>query len=67
MTENSPIGTHLVDVRATDADSGQNAYITYTITNGDPLKIFKVETMVSYIKINDHRLSVCLYAGSFFL
>lgn len=56
VTENSPVGTHLLDVHATDADSGQNAYITYTITHGDPRKVFQVETKVISLLINIYRL-----------
>ena len=39
----------MLDVYATDADSGQNAYITYSITRGDPMKVFRVETQVKFI------------------
>jgi len=45
--ENSPEGTALVNVTATDADSGQNARITYTVTRGDPFSVFTVDTQVS--------------------
>ena len=45
--ENSPEGTPLVNVTATDADSGQNARITYTVTGGDPFSVFTMDTQVS--------------------
>lgn len=47
LYENSPEGTPLVNVTATDADSGQNARISYTITAGDPFSVFTVDTQVS--------------------
>lgn len=45
--ENSPVGTPLVNVTATDSDSGQNARITYSVTGGDPFSVFTVDTQVS--------------------
>lgn len=47
LYENSPVGTPLVNVTATDADSGQNARITYTVTAGDPFSVFTVDTQVN--------------------
>lgn len=47
LYENSPEGTPLVNVTATDADSGQNARITYTVTAGDPFSVFAVDTQVN--------------------
>lgn len=47
LYENSPQGTPLVNVTATDADSGQNARITYTVTAGDPFSVFTVDTQVN--------------------
>ena len=44
--ENSPVGTPLVNVTATDADSGQNARITYSVTGGDPYSVFTADTQV---------------------
>ena len=37
----------MVNVTATDADSGQNARITYTVTAGDPFSVFAVDTQVN--------------------
>ena len=45
--ENSSEGTPLVNVTATDADNGQNARITYTVTGGDPFSVFTADTQVS--------------------
>ncbi|EDO34815.1 predicted protein, partial [Nematostella vectensis] len=45
--ENSPVGTSLLDVTATDADSGQNAYVTYSVTAGDSHGLFRAVTKVS--------------------
>lgn len=47
LYENSLEGTPLVNVTATDADSGQNARITYTVTAGDPFSVFAVDTQVT--------------------
>ena len=47
LYENSPEGTPMVNVTATDADNGQNARISYTITAGDPFSVFTVDTQVS--------------------
>lgn len=44
--ENSPMGTLLINVTAKDADSGQNARITYSVTEGDPFSVFAVDTQV---------------------
>lgn len=44
--ENEPAGTPLINVTATDADSGQNAAITYSVTGGDPFSVFTVITKV---------------------
>lgn len=45
--ENSPVRTPLVNVTATDADNGQNARITYSVTGGDPHSVFTVDTQVN--------------------
>ena len=43
VTENSPKGTVVATVTATDADQGSNAKITYSITNtDDDMKVFEV-------------------------
>ncbi|XP_078366665.1 protocadherin Fat 4-like [Oculina patagonica] len=54
--ENSPVGTRLVNVTATDADSGQNAQITYSVTGGDPYSVFTVDTQDTYgtVQIKSH-------------
>ena len=44
--ENSPLGTPLVNVTATDADTLQNAKITYSVTSGDQESVFTVDTKV---------------------
>ena len=53
--ENSPVGTPLVNVTATDLDSGQNARITYTVTGGDPFSVFTVDTQVSLYMLHLER------------
>ena len=52
--ENSPMGTPLVNVTATDADSGQNAKITYSVTGGDPYSVFTVDTQVHQQRCKDN-------------
>ena len=44
--ENSLVGTPLINVTATDADSDQNAKIMYSVTAGDPHSLFTVITKV---------------------
>ena len=44
--ENSPLWTPLVNVTATDADTLQNAKITYSVTSGDQESVFTVDTEV---------------------
>ncbi|XP_068675919.1 protocadherin Fat 4-like [Montipora foliosa] len=46
--ENSPVGTPLLNVTAADADTGQNARITYSVTGGDPYSVFTVITQENY-------------------
>ncbi|XP_019899394.2 protocadherin Fat 1a isoform X4 [Esox lucius] len=36
VDENSPVGTDVLAVKATDLDSGENGYVTYTIANVSP-------------------------------
>ena len=50
--ENSPVGTPLINVTATDADNGQNAKITYSVTGGDPHSVFMVMTQVGVNECN---------------
>ena len=52
LYENSREGTPLVNVTATDADSGQNARITYTVTGGDPFSVFTVDTQVTLFMLS---------------
>lgn len=44
-----------MNVKASDADSGQNAYISYIITSGDPMKVFGVVTKVKNSYLLDYR------------
>lgn len=42
IVENSPVGSHLLDVKAKDADAGLNAKIRYSLS-GDNAEIFRVD------------------------
>nr|QDE55751.1 cadherin 1 [Nematostella vectensis] len=44
VPEDSPIGTSVLDIYATDADVGENAKITYFISKGDPEGKFSIVT-----------------------
>ena len=43
VPENSPIGSVVGELRATDADEGQNARIEYTIVGGPDMKWFTLK------------------------
>ena len=58
--ENEPAGTPLINVTATDADSGQNAEITYSVTGGDPLSVFTVITKVGWSTVTMSKLAKTL-------
>ncbi|XP_077997938.1 protocadherin Fat 4-like [Glandiceps talaboti] len=42
IPENSPFGTSITTVKATDKDEGSNAYVEYLITGGDGQHIFTI-------------------------
>uniref|UniRef100_A0A3P8V501 Cadherin domain-containing protein n=1 Tax=Cynoglossus semilaevis TaxID=244447 RepID=A0A3P8V501_CYNSE len=56
VTENSPKGTVVATVTATDADQGSNSKITYTITNtlDDVRKLFKINKETGDVILNDN-------------
>ncbi|XP_015229895.1 PREDICTED: protocadherin-18 isoform X2 [Cyprinodon variegatus] len=70
LPENSPVGTLLVDLNATDADEGTNAKITYSFSNHISSKIietFKINTdsghltlfrRVDYETVNSYDIDV---------
>jgi len=47
VAENAPIGTRILELRATDQDIGDNALLYYFISGGDTSGFFSVETVVS--------------------
>lgn len=47
MPENSPIGSVVGQLRATDADEGANARIEYTIVGGSDMKWFALKSSSS--------------------
>ena len=51
IPENSPPGYLVTIVNATDEDDGDNGMITITILGGDPLDLFIVQNVSSYILI----------------
>ncbi|XP_061755810.1 protocadherin gamma-A5-like isoform X8 [Nerophis ophidion] len=53
VTENSPVGTIVATVTASDADQGSNAKITYSITNAldDVRKMFEVDKETGEVKL----------------
>ena len=47
MPENSPIGSVVGELRATDADEGKNAKIEYSIVGGPDMKWFTLKSSTS--------------------
>ncbi|KPM04630.1 Cadherin domain containing protein 1 [Sarcoptes scabiei] len=47
IAENSPIGSVVGEIKATDADEGVNAHIEYTIVGGPDMKWFALKTSQS--------------------
>ena len=44
VLENTTVGKELYQVFATDKDSGQNGIFTFTITTGDSLSVFRIDS-----------------------
>lgn len=49
FSENEPAGTSVVQVRAEDADSGENGYISYSIANLNPVP-FEIDYFTGVLK-----------------
>ncbi|XP_055958239.1 protocadherin Fat 4 [Patella vulgata] len=52
VAEDKAIGTLMFTVAATDADSGNNGRLTYTITNGNTNTDFKLDANAGVLQIN---------------
>ncbi|XP_028574146.2 protocadherin Fat 2 [Podarcis muralis] len=61
--ENLPLGTSILSVKATDSDSGENGFITYTIANqrAVPFAIDPFSGVISISKLMDYELMQRLY------
>ena len=52
VTENSPTGTFVVNVSATDADSGMLGEVHYSIVGGNGTNLFSIDTINGMITVN---------------
>lgn len=64
VDENVPIGTGVVTVEATDHDSGENGYVTYSITNmsPQPFVIDYFTGVISTSEVLDYELMPRIYS-----
>lgn len=64
VDENVPIGTGVVTVKATDHDSGENGYVTYSITNmsPQPFVIDYFTGVISTSEVLDYELMPRIYS-----
>lgn len=53
LDENSPVGSSVLKVAATDRDSGTNGFVTYTIANSGPLP-FAIDPFTGVISTSEH-------------
>jgi len=71
VPENASIGMHVLKVRASDADSGANGRLRYSIVSGDSDANFaidndgelKVSTALDYERRNNYRLTLRVEDG----
>jgi len=49
VNENVPVGTSVIQVEATDADLGLNGRLTYSITEGNPQRLFAINSTTGEI------------------
>ncbi|XP_056592721.1 protocadherin Fat 1a isoform X2 [Triplophysa dalaica] len=63
VDENMPIGTSVLTVKATDLDSGENGYVTYSIANANPqpFVIDYFSGVVSTSEVLDYELMARIY------
>ncbi|XP_070692797.1 protocadherin Fat 2 [Pempheris klunzingeri] len=53
LDENTPVGSSVLKVAATDKDKGKNAFVTYTIANSGPLP-FTIDPFTGVISTSEH-------------
>ncbi|XP_028312232.1 protocadherin Fat 1a isoform X3 [Gouania willdenowi] len=63
VDENVPVGTSVLTVKATDLDSGENGYVTYSITNlnPQPFVIDYFTGVISTSEVLDYELMPRIY------
>ncbi|XP_042338585.1 protocadherin gamma-A11-like, partial [Plectropomus leopardus] len=56
VTENTPIGTYITTVNASDADSGSNGLVTYSVSNvnGKSGELFAIDSLSGKITVADN-------------
>ena len=74
IDENAPLGTHVVNVSATDDDSGSNAAISYSFSLSTTSKIFSIDAVsgeiktaasIDYEAVKEYRFNVTASDGTF--
>ncbi|XP_005453274.1 protocadherin Fat 2 [Oreochromis niloticus] len=53
LDENSPVGSSVLKVAASDKDKGKNGFVTYTIANSGPLP-FTIDPFTGIISTSEH-------------
>lgn len=53
VAENTPVGTSVLKVLASDADKGKNGFVTYAIANSEPVP-FTIDPFTGVISISEH-------------
>ncbi|XP_029020487.2 LOW QUALITY PROTEIN: protocadherin Fat 2 [Betta splendens] len=53
LDENTPVGSSVLKIAATDLDKGKNGFVTYTIANSGPLP-FSIEPFTGVISTSEH-------------
>lgn len=53
LDENSPVGSSVLKVAATDKDKGKNGFVTYSIANAGPLP-FTIDPFTGVISTSEH-------------
>nr|XP_020449665.1 protocadherin Fat 2 [Monopterus albus] len=53
LDENTPVGSSVLKVAATDADKGKNGFVTYSIANSGPLP-FTIDPFTGVISTSEH-------------
>nr|XP_046262776.1 protocadherin Fat 2 isoform X2 [Scatophagus argus] len=53
LDENSPVGSTVLKIAATDKDNGKNGFVTYAIANSEPLP-FTIDPFTGVISTTEH-------------